>query len=590
MNARGTPLPIMAPKQRGKLKKPATFLDVPGFFDSKSDTATDSGVDDAGNQGQSLRNISMNAFGNQQSSRPTPRLQNTQKTGLGNGNAGANWAFGAPSSGGFGGLGGAPGLGQPRPGQLSGFAQVMGGGGQPQIDMRMASLGTEQTKEANFNYDSDFPSLSGQPRPQQSTAGGWNSAAIRQPATQPHQAPPQSGPNQQQQQRAPSAAPSHHSLDQFDGQRSHPQSTDRGGGGGGGDEQFPPLHNQGPGDAPRQLNGLGSATLGSPDDTPAQVNGPQAQLPIRDVSGTSISFPPAQQAPIGTSQPTSQSQPPSAQSQTQTAPANATAPPVKPWADMTDNERWGLGGLQAMFEARRQLEAPGGQVDETMPSKWRNATLFMGQDLNTLGLDLDSPEPLYPTFTPFPAHNSSGSSYDFKDKHPIPHFTVPAAYTVNNVPPMHTRMGSFSEETLFQCFYTMPGDICQELAACELVTRDWRWHKVLRQWLQKDSRETTSNIPTYDMTNGATPGQQSVRLSETTERGVYVFFNQYEWRRERREFTLDYEHLELAKSNPMISTLNNDRSNGNMAGLDPNSFPTSGGLQPRQNSVISGGA
>lgn len=44
-----------------------------------------------------------------------------------------------PSSGSaFGGLGSAPGLGgQARPGQLSGFAQVMGGGtGQGPIDMR----------------------------------------------------------------------------------------------------------------------------------------------------------------------------------------------------------------------------------------------------------------------------------------------------------------------------------------------------------------------------------------------------------------------------------------------------------------------
>lgn len=117
---------------KGKGKKPTTFLDVPSFFDS----ATDSGTDDTGNQGQPMRNITMNAFNNPQSSRQAPRLQNTQKTGLGNGNAGANWAFGAPSSGGFGALGGAPGLGQPRPGQLSGFAQVMGGGGQQQLDMR----------------------------------------------------------------------------------------------------------------------------------------------------------------------------------------------------------------------------------------------------------------------------------------------------------------------------------------------------------------------------------------------------------------------------------------------------------------------
>lgn len=102
---------------------------------------TNNNSDEAGNQAQApqLRGMAMNQYGAQPSSRQTPRLQNTQKSGLGNGNAGAGWAFGAPASGNaFGALaGGAPGLGQVRPQQLSGFAQVMGGGsGQAPIDMR----------------------------------------------------------------------------------------------------------------------------------------------------------------------------------------------------------------------------------------------------------------------------------------------------------------------------------------------------------------------------------------------------------------------------------------------------------------------
>ena len=79
---------------------------------------------------------------NSAGARQTPRLQNTQKPGLGNG---AGWGFGLPNNGaggaapgGFAGAAaaGAPGMG-PRPTQLSGFAQVMGGGGaQAPIDMR----------------------------------------------------------------------------------------------------------------------------------------------------------------------------------------------------------------------------------------------------------------------------------------------------------------------------------------------------------------------------------------------------------------------------------------------------------------------
>ncbi|KAF2484904.1 hypothetical protein BDY17DRAFT_351756, partial [Neohortaea acidophila] len=137
---------------------------------------------------RSVNSPAMNSYAaSQATSRPTPRLQNSQKPPLGNGTggwggfglqaspAGGGGAAttpggGAAAAGAFAGLGGAaPGLGaQPRPGALSGFAQVMGGGNsQGPIDM------------------SDFPSLSGGPRPQQSnpsSAAGWNSTAIRHPS------------------------------------------------------------------------------------------------------------------------------------------------------------------------------------------------------------------------------------------------------------------------------------------------------------------------------------------------------------------------------------------------------------------------
>lgn len=139
-------------KQRGHKtnyqKPPASFwkdVELP----PEQDTSADESADEAGTaaataqqqqqqQQQGLRSMNMNSYASQPT-RQTPRLQNTQKTGLGNGLGG--WGMGLPSAGGFGvgagaGLGGAPGLGA-RPGQLSGFAQVMGGGsGQGPIDMR----------------------------------------------------------------------------------------------------------------------------------------------------------------------------------------------------------------------------------------------------------------------------------------------------------------------------------------------------------------------------------------------------------------------------------------------------------------------
>lgn len=114
---------------------------------------------------------------------------------------------------------------------------------------------------------------------------------------------------------------------------------------------------------------------------------------------------------------------------------------------MTEQERFGLMGLSAMFEARKQFDV-GGTVDETLPPQMSNSILFMGQDLNALGMDLDSPEPLHPTFHVFPDATGSGSMFDSRSRRPVPAFHVPDAYTVTNVPPMHTRINAFSDGTL----------------------------------------------------------------------------------------------------------------------------------------------
>lgn len=88
-------------------------------------------------------------------------------------------------------------------------------------------------------------------------------------------------------------------------------------------------------------------------------------------------------------------------------------------------------------------------------------------------------------------------------------------------------MPAFSDETLFFIFYQNPRDVVQELSAGELYSRDWRWHKELQQWMMKDSQM-------------AAP----IRVSERSERGVYIFFDAINWRRERREFVLNYDHLD----------------------------------------------
>ena len=304
-----------------------------------------------------------------------------------------------------------------------------------QNSLKMSHSSAATPADIKFKADvtslSEFPSLSGGPRPQQSNnnnssanSASWNSNAIRQPSAQ------QQPQVQQPQQRTPSAAPSQQSLDQFDGQRSQQPSADRAGGG----DDFPPLSGQINGDALGQTNGFTSG-LASSDVQPRRTNGQQTQLPTRDGSNA---FQQSHQPPIGQPVPQSHVQ------TSQHVQPSSTSSTVKKYADMTENEKWGLPGLMAIFEARKQRES-GGEVDDTLPVAMRSAVM-MGHDLNSSGLDLDSPEPLYPTFTPFQTPGNSGSStLDFHDRLVVPDFNLTSAYTVTNVPPLASRMSAFSD-------------------------------------------------------------------------------------------------------------------------------------------------
>lgn len=90
------------------------------------------------------------------------------------------------------------------------------------------------------------------------------------------------------------------------------------------------------------------------------------------------------------------------------------------------------------------------------------STLGFGTDLTQLGLDLSSPEnlPLFPSFT---------STWIDNDNRGVePDFNIPACYHVASVPPLHSRVTNFMDETLFYIFYSLPGDIMQEIVASEL--------------------------------------------------------------------------------------------------------------------------
>jgi CCR4-NOT transcription complex subunit 2 len=75
--------------------------------------------------------------------------------------------------------------------------------------------------------------------------------------------------------------------------------------------------------------------------------------------------------------------------------------------------------------------------------------------------------PLYPTFAgPF----AGGPARPMQ-----PDFTLPPCYTVHNTHKLEEKVPSFSDETLFYMFYTMPRDVMQEVAAVELYVRPSRF-------------------------------------------------------------------------------------------------------------------
>ncbi|KAI8938559.1 hypothetical protein NX059_004442 [Plenodomus lindquistii] len=450
-------------------------------------------------------------------------------------------------------MGGAPGLpnAQPRAngGAMSSFAQAMGGS-QPHTPLNLE----------------EFPSLSGAPQAQQNTSAQqmWSNPTIRTNQQQTIQRPQGQGQGQQQGQAVQSANQQQQSQAQDDSSQSQFSSAGDdyrfGGAGGVGQlsggaqpqtgniEEFPPLGGAAGEIGPDRRAGLiqNAAAFGSNPSTSAfpglgqtrnGLSSPTDSQQDRTINPTvggrglpgAVSRTPfdsmratppnlqeggqrAGQAPSNLSflgpqlggraggdiAPGSQRPQQSQFEQTFGGDGlgSPTAQPIhKKLADMTDSERYGLPGLLSMIP----LESPD------------YSSLAMGQDLTVLGLELSRPDhsPLHPTF---------GSPFVESTSKPVvpPSFTLPAAYTVTNVPPLHSKMSSFSAETLLAIFYQFPRDILQEIAAAELYNRDWRWHINLRQWMMKDP-----DLPA------------PIRLSPKEERGWYLFFDVGNWRRER---------------------------------------------------------
>ncbi|XP_043830749.1 CCR4-NOT transcription complex subunit 2-like [Dromiciops gliroides] len=145
----------------------------------------------------------------------------------------------------------------------------------------------------------------------------------------------------------------------------------------------------------------------------------------------------------------------------------------------------------------------------------------LGSDFTTLGLNLTSPENLYPTFaSPWASSPCQPQDIDFH---------VPSEYLTNihikdKLPAVN--LGLYGEDLLFYLYYTNGGDMLQLLAAVELFDRGWRYHKEERVWITR------------------VPGMEPTVKTSTSERGTYYFFDCLSWSKVAKEFLLEYDKFE----------------------------------------------
>ncbi|GJD12216.1 Probable NOT transcription complex subunit VIP2 [Galdieria sulphuraria] len=197
-----------------------------------------------------------------------------------------------------------------------------------------------------------------------------------------------------------------------------------------------------------------------------------------------------------------------------------------------------------------------------MSSSWRTEQpdyllLTLGIDLTSLGLNLNSTEPLYLSFeTPF-LDMDRGLYHE-------PEYILPECYKMEQKPPL-LKLGHFRKfqlQTLFYIFYCMPRDALQILAAAELYQREWRYHKDLKLWFTRAPGTTT-------------PGY---------ERNAFIYFDITTWERKpfhetNRNFLQGFlpqnviteavEHLKMAvyqthldKKEPLIQRFRKGRGLG----------------------------
>ncbi|XP_073285485.1 probable NOT transcription complex subunit VIP2 [Primulina huaijiensis] len=143
--------------------------------------------------------------------------------------------------------------------------------------------------------------------------------------------------------------------------------------------------------------------------------------------------------------------------------------------------------------------------------------LAMGVDPHSLGLELNSPEPLHQKFA------SPWSDELVKEG---PKYDIPDCYISKQPPPLkRSHFKKFHLPMLFYVFYSMPNDQAQLLAANELHDRGWYYHIELRMW--------------FTPVENSAPSVKNA----TYEVGCYVCFDPTTWQTVRQDNVVLYYNM-----------------------------------------------
>ncbi|CAK8676616.1 CCR4-NOT transcription complex subunit 2-like [Clavelina lepadiformis] len=181
-------------------------------------------------------------------------------------------------------------------------------------------------------------------------------------------------------------------------------------------------------------------------------------------------------------------------------------------------DQFGIAGLFAFIKAA--------ETDPTL------VHLALGNDLTTLGLNLNSPDNLYHRFqSPFSRQPCRLQDLDFF----VPSEYLTNAHIRDKLAPI--KLNRYGEDLLFYVYYTNPNDVLQLAAAAELYNRDWRFHKQKRIWITR------------------APGIEPRMKTSTYEQGTYYYLDCQEWRKIAKEFHVEYDKLEERPHLPKLMSL-----------------------------------